>query len=342
MRGFGGELAAGGDVCGHRVTADVPCGKLPRARTAPGHGVAMTSETVVSRRGLLDRGWGDHDIRRALRRRELFTAHRGVYVTHNGRLSWPERARAAVLSAWPAVLSGASALRADGLELPADPLLIAVDHARRPRHPAATVRRKRGVLERSRTHLVLPRERVEEAAIDVAEASDFLDAVAVLTAVCGARLTTASRLLDELDRRRSVTNRAMLRDVLLDASRGTHSVLEHGYVDRVERPHRLPSAARQSPFGADGSRGYHDLDYDRVVVELDGRQHASTFSRDQDRDLLTAARGRDTLRLGWRQVFDSPCVTADAVAAVLQRHGWGGYPARCGPRCVVGTWAASW
>jgi hypothetical protein len=87
--------------------------------------------------------------------------------------------------------------------------------------------------------------------------------------------------------------------VLDDVAAGTWSVLEHGYLNRVERP------------------------------------HDSTTSRDRDmhRDLDGAAEDAAmTLRLSWGQVFDRPCRTADRVARVLVRRGWSGHARRC-PDC---------
>ncbi|WP_207792813.1 hypothetical protein [Nocardioides acrostichi] len=69
---------------------------------------------VVARRQLLAIDDVDRTaVTRTIRRRELVTVHAGVYVGHNGSLTWLQRAWTAVLWAGPeAALTGESALRA--------------------------------------------------------------------------------------------------------------------------------------------------------------------------------------------------------------------------------------
>ena len=54
-----------------------------------------------------------------------------------------------------------------------------------------------------------------------------------------------------------------------------------------------------------------------------------------DRDLDAAADRHETLRLGWGQVFDRPCLTAHRVARVLVARGWDGSSlTRCSSTCA--------
>lgn len=106
-------------------------------------------------------------------------------------------------------------------------------------------------------------------------------------------------------------------------------MLEHGYLTRVERPHGLPRAGRQVRERTPGGPVIRDASYDDygVIVELDGRaDHTSAGDRDRDleRDLAVALDGRLTVRLGWGQVFDRPCRTAERVAGALRSRGWRG------------------
>jgi hypothetical protein len=184
-----------------------------------------------------------------------------------------------------------------------------------------------------------PRVRYEHAVLDVAAArpSD-LDAIAVLADACGSRRSTAERLIRTLEDRPRQGRRSWLVDVLGDVAAGTCSVLEHGYLVRVERPHGLPRGRRQACHRHAGEQLYRDVSYDdqTTLVELDGRLfHTSTRQRDRDldRDLEAAAlEASETLRLSWGQVFDRPCRTAHAVGRVLRRRGWTGEPLRC-PDC---------
>ena len=72
-----------------------------------------------------------------------------------------------------------------------------------------------------------------------------------------------------------------------------------------------------------------------MLVELDGRAVHDGVSRfgDMRRDNRFAARDWLTLRHGWFDVVNRPCVVAFEVASVLVRRGWTGLPSRC-PRCV--------
>jgi hypothetical protein len=85
--------------------------------------------------------------------------------------------------------------------------------------------------------------------------------------------------------------------VLTDIAGGTCSVLEPGYLTRIERPHGLPTGRRQ-------------------VSERRGA-------------------GRPTVRLGCGQVFDRPCETTVRVAIFLRAGGWTGVPTASGPTCPV-------
>ena len=87
---------------------------------------------------------------------------------------------------------------------------------------------------------------VEEACLDVvATTRSPLDRIQLLAGACQSRRTTAHRLLSALDRRSRMPDREWLRGVLRDIADGTCSVLEHGYLTRVERPHGLPRGQRQ-------------------------------------------------------------------------------------------------
>jgi hypothetical protein len=69
----------------------------------------------------------------------------------------------------------------------------------------------------------------------------------VLADACGSRRTTAHKLLEALGRRQRIARRAWIAGILGDVANVACSVLEHGYLDRVERAHGLPVARRQKP-----------------------------------------------------------------------------------------------
>ncbi|MGH1563709.1 type IV toxin-antitoxin system AbiEi family antitoxin domain-containing protein [Mumia sp. DW29H23] len=305
---------------------------------------------VVARRQLRALGLAPHEIRRRVRRHTLTPLFPGVYVNHTGAPTWIQRAWGAVLYAWPAALSGASALRAAerrGLDSTAeDTVEVAIDHRRKVvAVDRVAIRRRRRLDDLVQWNLSPPRLRYEEAVVDEAvDAEDELDAIAALARACGSRRTTAARLAAALARRSRVTDRRWLQAVLRDVAEGTQSVLEHGYLTRVERPHRLPRGRRQLVAKTVEGTAYRDVQHGTVVVELDGRiYHESASKRDDDleRDLDVLVEGRPTARLGWGQVFRRPCTTAVKLARLFQAHGWHEEPTACSPDCAVGNSGAT-
>ena len=307
------------------------------------HDTLVEQSGVMSRTQAQANGLTDSDVRRLLRRREWVKVHPGVYVNHTGELTWLQRAWAAVLFAWPAALSHESALRAaDGPgKHKEDVIHVAVGRDRRIAAPAQVcIHRMTHVHDRTQWNLGPPRVRYEEAALDVAIGSSTdLAALGVLASAVQSRRTTAARMRSRLDIRKRTPRRVWLEGVLEDVATGACSVLEHGYLNRVERAHGLPRAERQRRANATLGVVYRDVEYDTFVVELDGRLFHDTAAqrdRDIDRDLDAAVDGRPTIRLGYGQVFDRPCVTALRLAALLQQRGWQDSATPCGSECALG------
>lgn len=299
---------------------------------------------VVTRGQLLAAGLTQARIDTLLRRRDLVVVHPGVYVTHTGTPTWSERSWAAVLYAGRSALHVESALHQQGVgSPPPGPIHVAVDWSRRvaPRH-GIRVHRVRDLEDRVQWNLSPPRVRIEVAAVEVAHrAGDELAAISALAAAVGARRTLASRLRGEIQRRGRLRRRALLTALLDDLERGTHSVLEHGYLVRVLRPHGLPEpTSQQAAVAGDDRNEYRDVAHADVnmSVELDGQLHDRSEARDDDadRDLDDLARGKVTPRLRYRQVFATPCRTASRLAVLFRDRGWDGTPRPCGePGCPV-------
>jgi hypothetical protein len=159
---------------------------------------------------------------------------------------------------------------------------------------------------------------------------------------CGSRRTTAARLVARLEARARIPRRGWLLAVLEDVARGTCSVLEHGDLDRVVRPHGLPVGVLQAARLTGSGFVVRDVEHAdlELAVELDSALfHSSPADRDRDLDRdLVAAVEQDlrTVRLGWRQVFRDSCRTASLVAVLMQRLGWTGQSTRC-PACPETT-----
>ncbi|MCW2780409.1 MAG: hypothetical protein JWR35_858 [Marmoricola sp.] len=297
---------------------------------------------VVSRRQTIARGLAPHDVARRLRRNEWAAVHPGVYVNHTGPLTWLQRAWSGVLFSWPAALSHESALRAaEGPGKRRDDALIhvAVGVNRSLVAPEGVrIHRMRGLDDRVLWNLGPPRVRYEDAAVDVATevATDF-QALGLLAEACQSRRTTALRIAQSITARPRVARRDWMISVLRDVADGSCSVLEHGYLIKVERAHGLCRPKRQAPATSSDGTIYRDVEYaGGLVVELDGRlfhDSAAHRDRDFDRDLDAAVDGRNTVRLSWGQVFDRPCWTAGRISRLLQARGWRGAPRPCGPEC---------
>ncbi|MGN6721255.1 MAG: hypothetical protein ACTHJM_01430, partial [Marmoricola sp.] len=177
-----------------------------------------------------------------------------------------------------------------------------------------------------------PRIRYEEAVLDVAAELAEFDALEVLTRAVGGRYSTAPRLLAASEGRSRMRRRAWLEAVLADIDRGTHSVLERAFLERVVRAHQLPAPTQQRREVTAIGVVYRDAAYGGLAIELDGRLHHSDWRHrvaDMDRDLQAAAMGIQTVRLGWGQVVGRPCRSAAALARLL------GAGRRCGAHCPL-------
>jgi hypothetical protein len=296
---------------------------------------------VVSRRQLEQVGLLPHDIERLVRRRELGRLHRGVLIDHTGEPTWLQRAWGGVLLHWPAALHGVSALRATegpGSVRPSDTLHVGIDSSRRAtRRAGVAVVRMERFEERVQWNLGPPRQRYEDAVLDVASSvRTDMQALAELARAVQGRRTTAGRLLAQLESRPRVGRRTWVATVLADVASGACSALERGYLD-VERRHGVGGARRQVVDRLGAGTVYRDVEYRcGLVVELDGRLHHDTAAqrdRDFDRDLDLRADGRDSVRLTWGQVFDRPCRTMARIVALLHRRGWSGTPRACSASC---------
>lgn len=303
-------------------------------------------DDVATRAQLTFGGYTPNDIRRAIRRREMQAVHRGVYVTHTGPLTWRQRAWAAVLYAEPAALCGPSVLEPRRTDDAAGPIHIAIDHTRRlDPPPDVIVHRVVGLSGQTFSGARPPRLKLEDnALLQAREATSEIEVIGLLTDTIGRRGVTTRAVRTALKRHPRLPRRAFIRDLLTDVDAGTCSVLEHGYLTRVERAHGLPAGTRQSQRLTPTGKEFRDVEYEAygLVVELDGRLNHESWSaqaRDADRDLDDLALGgRATARLRWHQVFGTSCRTAARIAQILKAHDWRGVPKSCGEGCDLATW----
>jgi len=215
--------------------------------------LTAAQDGVISRRQILAAAGTDDDIARLRRRRELIYVHRGVYVNHSGRLTQAQRQWAAVLAFWPAALAHTSALP----DPPTTVVHVAVAPGRNLRPlPRIVLHRTPNFAQRAELDRSPPAIRLEHALIDVVggelREEDVAAAFAVLARLCASRRTTPQRILQVLATRQRICGRRMLEAMLADLRDGACSVLERGYLHRVERAHGLPRGERQSRSTATG------------------------------------------------------------------------------------------
>jgi hypothetical protein len=297
---------------------------------------------LLTNRQALEGGLSRVVIRSQLEGGHWQRLHDGVYAVFTGPPARRAVLWAVVLRAGPrAILSYHTAAELIGLTdrqvspvhvtLPADRRVTGIpgvvlhvsDRADRARHPSATP----------------PRTNVEETVLDLAGTARTVDdACGWVTRAIGRRLTTTARLSDAMAERTRLRWRRDLEQVLAPDHQGVHSSLEHRYLRDVERPHALPPGLRQARAARGTRTEYRDVLYEMyaVVVELDGQAAHPADLRWSDihRDNAAAAAGLTTLRYGWPDVTQHPCLVAAQLAEVLQRRGYAGCRP-CGRGCAV-------
>jgi len=265
----------------------------------------------------------------------------GVYTTFSGEPPRTAVLWAAVLRAGPrSVLSHQTAAELHGLtDAPAPLIHLTVPSGSPVSRPGGTVIHYSRLLDQTRHPALLPpRTRVEHSVLDlVGDMTSLDEAVSLIARAVGRRRTTAALILAALAGRPRMRWRADIIRVLDTTAEGAHSLLEHRYVIRVERPHGLPRGTRQRAVSRGGTRQYQDVSYDDylVVVELDGLAAHPPESRwrDMRRDNVNTARGLATIRLGYVDVSERSCESAAIVGQALRHRGWPGTLRPCGRGC---------
>ena len=305
--------------------------------------LAQRQAGAISRRQLVEAGLNPQLIIRRVERGRWQQLYWGVYATFSGlppRETW---LWAAVLRAGDgAVLSHQTAAELHGLiDFPAGVIYVTVPSTRRVAIRGLIVRISGRIGQATQPKRNPPRTSVEETVLDLVQVSpSFDDACGWITRACAKRLTTEEKLRATLALRKKTRWRAELDDVLAAAGDGIHSALEYRYVRDVERAHGLPRSRHQVRVVIDGRTVYRDAYYEeyQLAVELDGRlAHPDDERwRDSQRDNQARARGVETARYSWRDVYARACETALLQAQILQQRGWRGTPRPCSARCPVG------
>lgn len=303
--------------------------------------ITRYQERTITRAQLLDLGAASSWIGRRVAADEWQRLYPGVFVVHNGPVSWDTRARGALLYAGAgAALSLEAAAYVHGMiTSPPRRLDVDVPAARRVQdQPGLRIHvRRRMPRAYGRLMTVNPADTV----LDLLSSSEGTvdETIALITSAVRAR-TWPREILEAAARRRRLRHRDLLHELLGVVAEGVESPLEHRYRRDVEHRHGLPKARLQIRQRVGGlwiraDAVYVDLG---VRVELDGRVAHPDGRTDVDtwRDnAVVVERGELTLRYRWRHVAVTPCATAVQVAAALRTRGWSGRLRPCGPGCAA-------
>lgn len=225
---------------------------------------------------------------------------RGVVTAQSGPLTHRQVLRVAQLWAGPeTVIGGLTAATLDGFrwfaqeDLATIYLLVPKGRKLRPAPPFLHVS------VRYSTMLGVPdvhpmrqprRTRVARSLIDAASwAPTGRKGIAVLAAGVQQRMVRSSDLAEVLARNSRIPRRRLMFETLADIEGGAEALSELDFTYKVVRRNRLPEPDRQAARrDSRGRRRWLDVVWEqwRIVVEIDGAQHADALQRwdDMDRD----------------------------------------------------------
>ena len=277
------------------------------------------------------RRFGRARVRWALRCGRWQRPHPKVVVTHSAALSAPEALLLAALAGPPgSLLGGLTAAGLDGLRgFDEDDVHLVVPHsARVGALPSGVVVHRSLVLETDQVRPAAcpPRTRLERSVIDAASWSPWpRRSRAIVLAAVQQRLTTPDRLRTTLATRGPVVRCGLVRETILDAEGGIHSVPEHDFTRIVVR-RGLPRPSRQAVVRRRNGRFYLDTRFDPwgVAAEVDGARHRDVWQSeaDDDRQNELVISGQGLLRFSSYRVRHEPDQVGDVLFRALVAAGW--------------------
>lgn len=265
---------------------------------------------------------------------------RGVVTAQDGPLTDRQVLRVAQLWAGPqAVIAGLTAATLDGFrwltseDLTTIHLLVPKGRKLRPAPLLVDVSvRYSTMLSMQDVHPVHQprRTRIARSLIDAASwASTDRKGLAVLAAGVQQRVVRSSDLAEVLARNPHIPRRKLMFETLADIEGGAQALSELDFTQKVIRQNRLPEPDRQAARrDSRGRRRWLDVVWEkwRVVVEIDGAQHADALQRwdDMDRDNDLQISGYRVLRFPSWLVRTRPDYVAMKVLQALREAGFPG------------------
>ncbi len=299
---------------------------MPARRSVRWRELANGQAGLVARRQLVALGYSDHyaDSQIAAERWQLVTDV--VICTTTGPLTRGQVMWAGVLHAGPgSAIGGLTALERRGLthwHREDITVLLAKSHNLAPVDGVRFVETRRPVGLNATG--ALPTWRTEPAALLFAAYNPSIrTAIGLLSAVVQQRLTTADRLLVEIERMKPLRWSKKFKRALGEIAGGSHSLAELRVV-RMCRTHALPLPDRQARrIDASGRVRYTDAEWRLpggkvVILEVDGGFHMDVGHWEDDivreRDLVTT--GAVVLRCTDRELDEEPGRVAGSLRAV--------------------------
>lgn len=284
--------------------------------------VFRTSEAVAAR--------GRGAVRHAIASGRWQSPHRGVVVTHSGPLSLDERELVALHTCAPAsALAGLSALRHDGLTgfAPETPYVLLPEGADRPQHVPFTTHWSTDLGPEDVHPVKEPRRtRPARSLIDAAgwcESDRFARTIVIAGMQQG--LVNDRLMHVALDRRGMCHRRGLIRESILDASGGVHSLPEKDF-DDIRRSAGLPPPTRQQIVQGPDGRYYLDVSWEdlHLAVEVHGAQHQAIAQWDADvrRGNEIVIDGRRLLIFTSYAIRHAPDLVAEQLRRMFSALGW--------------------
>jgi very-short-patch-repair endonuclease len=260
--------------------------------------------------------------------------HRGVYVTHNGPLTAPQRLWAASLAVGngkPALLGGLSALHVLGLRrFESDAIHILLPPGRKDRDPPPAVRIHRTSRlpdEDTDWKADPPCTLAPRSVVDAAQwARTDKEARTIIAMSFQQRLVGGFQVHRALERFKVIKRRALIASTAADAMDGSETVTELDLLNLC-REEGLPLPSRQViRKDASGRQRYLDAYFDEwgIRVEVDGAHHmeADQWWSDMQRHNDLSVRGEVLLRFPAWMVRDEPAKVAAHLRQALLAAGW--------------------
>jgi very-short-patch-repair endonuclease len=288
-------------------------------------GVARTQFGVFTRAQALACGWPSQAITRTVRRGSWVRLHGEVLCASTTRLSIEGREWAAYLAAGDgAVLSGPSAARRLGVEVPARDPCVTVPTARHLRMPGVTVLRE-PVVAGDRTHVgglcvsTLPR-----TVVDCLRVLPRAAAADLLSRALRQQLITLEELEVRIAAHRGRKGAGELRALAASVVTGSRSEGERR-LHQVLIDAGIDGWSANVPIQHNGTRvAVADVLFPdaRLVIEFDGRawhSDSGAFQRDRIRQNRLVGAGLTVLRFTWEDVVARPERVVAEVRAALER-----------------------